>query len=235
VRALTGAAASTQRVLAELPQARMAHLATHGFFADREFRSMLQLDEKLFAQAGFADSDHVRRIGAGSRSPLVLSGLVLAGANRTDTADRGILSADDLRRLDLRRLDLAVLSACETGLGDVAGGEGVFGLCRAFHVAGCRNVVASLWKVDDEATAALMTLFYRFLWEEKQPPLKALRKAQLALYHNPGKLKTWSAGGRGIELKSVYTGSGKRPGGVGPGGKAHPKLWAAFTLSGPGD
>ena len=97
----------------------------------------------------------------------MLIGLVLAGANRPETPGRGILTGEAIVGLDLRGLELAVLSACETGLGDVAGGEGVFGLQRAFHVAGCRNVVASLWKVDDEATAALMALFYRHLWEEE--------------------------------------------------------------------
>src|SRR5262249_10885424 len=136
-------------------RARLAHLATHGFFADPRFRSVLQLDEKLFARRTFSDTDSVRRVGAGARNPLVLSGLVLAGANRSDTADRGILSADDLTRLDLRNLDLAVLSACESGLGESGGGEGVFGLQRALHVAGCKDVIASLWKVDDDATCAL--------------------------------------------------------------------------------
>src|SRR4029079_16945786 len=106
------------------------------------------------------------RMGAGARSPLVLSGLVCAGANLADTPQRGILSADAVASLDLRGLELAVLSACETGLGDVAGGEGVFGLQRAFHLAGAHNVVASLWKVDDQATAALMTLFYDRLWRQ---------------------------------------------------------------------
>jgi CHAT domain-containing protein len=233
-RTLTGAEASTQRLLLELPRARVAHLATHGFFADARFRSVLQLDESLFERKVSDDGSTARRIGAGSRSPLVLSGLVLAGANRADTPDRGILTADDLVGLDLRNLDLAVLSACETGLGEVGGGEGVFGLQRAFHIAGCRNVVASLWKVDDEATAALMVLFYRYLGEEKLPPLQALRRAQLALYHNPGQIKRWSQGGRGISLKEVYTGTGRPAAQVKPSGKTSPRLWAAFTLSGLG-
>ena len=135
-RALTGAEACTQRLLVELPQAHVAHLATHGFFADKKFRSVLQLDETLFAQTIRDDGSTAQRIGAGSRSPLVLSGLVLAGANRADTPDRGILSADDLVGLDLRKLELTVLSACETGLGEVGGGEGVFGLQRAFILPG---------------------------------------------------------------------------------------------------
>jgi CHAT domain-containing protein len=233
-RTLTGAEASTQRLLLELPRARVAHLATHGFFADARFRSVLQLDETLFERRVWDDGSTARRVGAGSRSPLVLSGLVLAGANRADTADRGILSADDLVGLDLRHLELAVLSACETGLGDVGGGEGVFGLQRAFHIAGCPNVVASLWKVDDQATAALMVLFYRYRAEEKLPPIQALRRAQLALYHNPGQIARWSQGGRGLNLKEVYTGTGKPPPEVKPTGKTPPRLWAAFTLSGLG-
>ena len=67
-----------------------------------------------------------------------------------------------------------MLSACETGLGRTAGGEGVLGLQRAFGEAGCRTVIASLWKVDDEATRELMGHFYRCLWEEGLPPLEAL-------------------------------------------------------------
>src|SRR5262249_39762138 len=118
-----------------------------------------------------------------------LSGLVFAGANQSGKEaadDRGILTAEGLIGLRLEGLDLAVLSACETGLGEAGGGGGVYGLQRAFHVAGCRDVVASLWKVNDEATQALMALFYRNLWEKKLHPAEALRQAQRTLYRNPG-------------------------------------------------
>ncbi len=130
------------------------------------------------------------RRGVGARNPLVQSGLVLAGANLPPGADilrddRGILTAEAIAGPDLDGLEVAVLSACETGLGEAANGEGIFGLQRAFHMGGCRNVVASLWKVDDEATLALMALFYQQLWEAKLPPLEALRRAQLALYRHP--------------------------------------------------
>src|SRR5262249_25275089 len=154
---------------------RWAHFATHGFFADPSFRSFLQLDEKDFLR-GFRG----HRGAVGARSPLVLSGLVLAGANlpvekgKEADSDDGILTAEALVALDLRHLELAVLSACDTGLGEEGGGEGVFGLVRAFHLAGAQNVVASLWKVEDEPTAALMALFYHQLWVEKKPPLEAL-------------------------------------------------------------
>ena len=177
---LQGSEAGTARLLQELPRARWTHIATHGFFADPSIRSVLTPDPKLFAQIGR------ERIGAGLRNPLVLSGLVLAGANRPGSADplahddRGILTAEAIAGLDLSGLELVVLSACETGLGLVGGGEGVFGLQRAFHLAGAQNVVASLWKVDDQATSALMAIFYDRLWKQGKPPIEALREAQLA-------------------------------------------------------
>jgi CHAT domain-containing protein len=237
---LTGAEAGAERLLAELPRAGLAHLATHGFFADKSFRSILQLDEKLFARRMSSVGHILERIGEGSRSPLVLSGLVLAGANRPDTPGRGILTADAIVGLDLRNLELAVLSACETGLGDVAAGEGVFGLQRAFHIAGTANVVASLWKVNDEATAALMALFYRNLWDLKNPlpPREALRRAQLALFYHPESIPAWARGERGPNLKDAHLPTQAEPSAdkdAAPASRAPARLWAAFVLSGLGD
>jgi CHAT domain-containing protein/tetratricopeptide (TPR) repeat protein len=234
VQAVSGAEAGAERLLAELPQARYAHLATHGFFADRTFRSVLQLDEKLFERREFLSGGIAERIGEGSRSPLVLSGLVMAGANRKETPGRGVVTADAIAGLNLTGLDLAVLSACETGLGDVAGGEGVYGLQRAFHIAGARDVVGSLWRVNDEATAALMALFYRYLWEDKLPPAEALRQAQLAVYRQPDKVAAWAKGERGPDVKNPKA-PATAPEAPGPAtGTAPVKLWAAFVLSGPG-
>jgi CHAT domain-containing protein len=179
---LEGTAASTAGLLRALPQARWAHIATHGFFADPTVPSVSRPDPKLFAASG---SD---RAAPGARNPLVLSGLVLAGANRpsadidaTTHDDLGILTAEAIAGLPLQHLEVVVLSACETGLGTVAGGEGVFGLQRAFHLAGARTVVASLWKVDDTATRKLMRLFYSNLWERGMPAALALRQAQLTV------------------------------------------------------
>ena len=207
-------------------------MATHGFFADASIRSVLQVDEQHFRRQGG------ERAAAGARNPLVLSGLVLAGANRPDAGpDRGILTAEGVVGLNLEGLELAVLSACETGLGEEGGGEGVYGLQRAFHVAGAQDVVASLWKVDDEATAALMALFYRNLWQGKLPPVEALRRAQLALYRHPEHVKAWARGERGPDLKRPAPGSAPAaPPGEGPkpGGTAATKQWAAFVLSGLG-
>jgi CHAT domain-containing protein/tetratricopeptide (TPR) repeat protein len=234
---LQGADAGTARLLLELPRARWAHVATHGFFADPSVRSVLTPDPKLFGSIG------TERIGAGLRNPLVLSGLVLAGANLPRSEgeslahdDRGILTAEAIAGLDLSGLELAVLSACETGLGLVAGGEGVFGLQRAFHMAGAHNVVASLWKVDDRATAALMALFYDRLWRQGKPPLEALREAQLALYRQPG-LAGKLAAARGTPDFDKLV---QRPvPGPDLGGSPVPhrtpaRQWAAFVLSGDG-
>jgi CHAT domain-containing protein len=231
---LSGTEASIDRVLAELPKAQVAHLATHGFFADARFRSYLRADEAAFGYRGAGP-----REVPGARNPLVLSGLVLAGANvpADDPLqdDCGILTAEALAGLPLDQLELAVLSACETGLGDVAGGEGVFGLQRAFHLAGARNVVASLWRVNDEATAALMQLFYHHLWREHLPPIEALRQAQLYLYRHPGKVKDAARGAPDFfnDLKTLPK---ETPGVPAPAGgeRGHPRLWAGFVLSGAG-
>ena len=93
----------------------------------------------------------------------------------------GLVTAEETAALELSACHLAVLSACETGLGRVAGGEGVLGLQRAFHQAGARMVLSSLWRVEDEATWRLMLKFYPGLWKEKLSPIVALRKAQLSV------------------------------------------------------
>jgi CHAT domain-containing protein len=225
-RTLEQEEATTAAVLAALPRAKVAHLATHGFFADASFRSAF-LDPKLFEMTLRGE-----RIGAGALSPMVMTGLVFAGANRPNTPGRGIVTGEALVDVDLSGLELAVLSACETGLGDVAGGEGTFGLQRAFHLAGTRDVVASLWKVADRPTAALMALFYRNLWEKGMPPIEALRQAQLEIYRHPERIAELAAGFRGKVVEIL----GSKEAALTPGadGKAHPRLWAAFTLSGPG-
>jgi CHAT domain-containing protein len=223
-----GTDASAAQLLRDLPRARWAHVATHGFFADKSVRSVLQWDEED-DQRGFSGE----RVGVGARSPLVLSGLVLAGANAPvkdpGAEGGGILSAEAIAALNLDGLELAVLSACETGLGELAGGEGVFGLQRAFHVAGCKNVVASLWKVNDEATAALMALFYYHLWVEKAPPLEALRRSQLALYRHPERIGAL-ARERGPEFEKTA----RLPAQPRTDARAPARLWAGFVLSGAG-
>jgi CHAT domain-containing protein len=221
----TGKAAGTEQLQRDLPAVRYAHIATHGFFADPRLRSALQLDPQAFER-----TTQDRRGGA--RSPLTLSGLVLAGANRTGTdmaEDRGIITAEGLIGLRLECLELAVLSACETGLGDWGGGEGVYGLQRAFHVAGCKSVVASLWKVGDQATQALMALFYRNLWEKKLDAAEALRQAQLTLFRHPEMIQV--AQKRGFDFSERDLPRDAVEVGVKPR-RSPTAQWAAFTLSG---
>jgi CHAT domain-containing protein len=109
----------------------------------------------------------------------------------------------------------------------------VFGLQRAFHLAGARNVVASLWKVEDDATAALMKLFYTHLWQTELPPIEALRRAQVTIDRHPELIESLSAG-RGIGV----TEPAKLPGAAAVKSEiktAPPRQWAAFVLSGAGD
>ncbi|HBN75150.1 MAG TPA: hypothetical protein DD473_04900, partial [Planctomycetaceae bacterium] len=196
---LIGPQASESQLRQFLPGKEYIHLATHGFFADEKFRSFLghnQEQEQLFALRQFSEDNELTRRGptVTERNPLLLTGIVCAGANRpaaTDefglpSGDDGIMTAQEIVSLDLRGTELVVLSACETGLGQVGGGEGVYGLQRAFQLAGARNVLGSLWSVDDAATAALMKLFYTKLWNEKLPPIEAIRQAQLEIYRDPG-------------------------------------------------
>jgi CHAT domain-containing protein/Tfp pilus assembly protein PilF len=229
-----GRDACTQRVWLDLPQARWAHLATHGFFAAPQTRER----QALLHEADFLRGVGSERRGAGARNPLVQTGLVLAGANRPPGEDvlrddRGILTGEAIAGLDLRRLELAVLSACDTGLGESAAGEGVFGLQRAFHLGGCQNVVASLWKVDDQATAALMALLYHYLWVKGETPLQALRHAQLALLRHPEEVPLL-AKERGSPFATVV----KRVEAPAPPAErkatAPEKHWAAFVLCGLG-
>ena len=203
------------------PRYRVLHLATHGFFAPAELRSAL-MPSSLTDGEGEVSRDSgagpVAASGMGGFHPGLLSGVVLAGANGPLLPDHhdGILTALEVAEMDLRKVDLAVLSACETGLGEVAGGEGLLGLQRAFQVAGTRCVVASLWKVDDDATRKLMERFYQNLWEHKMSKLEAFRSAQLWMLREGG-LRDVRLRPKNPEHVEKY---------------APPRLWAAFVLSG---
>jgi len=229
---LSGADADVAQLVKDLPAARWAHLATHGFFAAPKSEER----EHLFRPDDFLMGAKGERCGAAERNPLTLSGLVLAGANQPADGDGGVLTGEVIAGLDLDNMDLAVLSACQTGLGEAATGEGVFGLQRAFHSAGTKNVVASLWKVDDEAAAALMNLFYYHLWEKGEPPLEALHHAQLELYRNPQGVPALARGRGAVRWDEAVAAVTKPPADPkeAPRRPAAVKDWAAFVLSGAG-
>ncbi|HOV57874.1 MAG TPA: CHAT domain-containing protein, partial [Rhodanobacteraceae bacterium] len=151
VERLSGAAATRERVLAALPQVQVAHLATHGFSLDASCAAVPGASRSLTLQS-------TAREAIAGEVPAV-SGLAFSGAHLGAPAT-GILSDVDLAALDLRGVDWIALSACDSGLGPVRRGEGVFGMRRALRLAGARTVVMSLWEVDDEATAALMAAVY---------------------------------------------------------------------------
>jgi CHAT domain-containing protein len=153
----------------------LLHIATHGYF-------LKDADES----GGSVFGVHAENA---SNNPLLRSGLILAGAGKTITGggevditsnDNGVLTAYEAMNLNLEGTSLVILSACETGLGDVKSGEGVYGLQRAFQVAGADALIMSLWKVDDAATQLLMTNFYNN-WIKLGNKQKAFKQAQLQL------------------------------------------------------
>ena len=119
---------------------------------------------------------------------MIRSGLLMAGAKQAwltgkhpEGQEDGILTAYEISQMNLSNTELVVLSACETGLGQVSGNEGVYGLQRAFKIAGAKYLIMSLWKVDDRSTAAFMAKFYQQWLQEKQTIPEAFRTAQQAM------------------------------------------------------
>ena len=136
------------------------HIATHGFYYTPEEADNMQYRFMML------DNQHIST----EDKALTRSGLLLSGANHIlkeeaipDNVEDGVLTAKEIADVDLRGLDLVVLSACQTGLGDLSQGEGVFGLQRGFKKAGAKSILMSLWEVEDEASQILMTQFYKNL------------------------------------------------------------------------
>jgi hypothetical protein len=184
VRPWLDAAALERRLKTACRSPRILHLATHGFFLPDQPRDPGH--DRL--GLGFEPMRELGRFsGPLPENPMLRSGLALAGANTwlkagkpPDEAEDGLLTAEDVSGLDLLATELVVLSACETGLGQVHVGEGVVGLRRAFVLAGAKTLVMSLWKVPDEPTRELMEEFYqRILAGEGRAD--ALRQAQLTM------------------------------------------------------
>lgn len=228
-RVLAGGHASEATFLREAVSANVVHIITHGYFADPNdpSRGKRGIDGPLNKVADEALAFRFL--------PGLLSGLAFAGANSSfreegEAGDDGILCASEIETASLPRAELVVLSACETGLGAVAGGEGITGLQRAFHIAGARSVVASLWKVDDQATVLLMSEFYRNLWQGRLSKLDALREAQLSMLRgydpDTGSLER-SLGKVSVEADASNSATTEIA-----GSRLQPKFWAAFQLSG---
>jgi CHAT domain-containing protein/tetratricopeptide (TPR) repeat protein len=179
VTVLSGATASETAVKNALSGRRVLHFATHGFFIGDGC-------PPEGSRGGVARSSAaVRFAEEGRENPLLLSGLALAGANRRGSArldeDDGILTAEEVAGLNLNGVEWAVLSACDTGLGEIRAGEGVFGLRRAFQVAGARTVIMSLWAVDDQATRAWMRALYEARFRQGLSTADAVRVASVTV------------------------------------------------------
>ena len=164
-------------------------ISTHGFYFPPPERKR-DLMKEMKGREMFQMTDN----------PLRRTGLAFAGANITwkggevpEGVDDGILTAYEVSNMDLRNTELVVLSACQTGLGDIKAGEGVFGLQRAFKLAGAKTIIMSLWNVSDKATSELMSKFFQY-WIQGEPRLNAFNRAVKELRNDyPYEPDKWAA------------------------------------------
>lgn len=157
------AAEATEQNIRKVANPKILHIATHGFFVK-------EATDKSEMTMGIES-------GRSAMNPMLRSGLLMANAEAAmkGQSETGILTAYEVMNLNLDQTEIVVVSACETGLGDVKNGEGVYGLQRAFLVAGVDVLIMSLWKVNDESTQKLMTSFYKnyVLLNDAQKAFKA--------------------------------------------------------------
>lgn len=209
---------------------KLVHVATHGFYWTEQ-------EAKYRTYLSFLSMEEDENVITEDKA-LTRSGLLFAGANNALTGKKipqnvedGILTAKEISQLDLRGLDLVVLSACQTGLGEITS-DGVFGLQRGFKKAGAESLIMSLWKVDDDATQMLMTQFYKNI-SSGQSKYEALHSAQNYVRNYEAVLETntdnsskYSAIGkeqaRQNAEKSKETKKTKK--------YSDPRYWAAFIL-----
>lgn len=171
----------------------LIHISTHGYYfpePEQTFKEDTNVRQSSTARGNYKINSN----------PLVRSGLIFAGADfiwnkgkRFQGTEDGILTALEVTCMDLENTKLVVLSACETGLGDIKNGEGVFGLNRAFKIAGAKNLIISLWQVPDKETSELMNNFYKNWITGKMSIEEAFHKAQKDLKQKYNEPFYWSA------------------------------------------
>lgn len=201
---LAGGDATESHFKQQAPGRRFLHIATHGFFLGNGCGPAIQGTRSV--------GGLVARVGRPSAipadNPLTLSGLAMAGANRHATApanqDDGILTAEEVTALNLQGVEWAVLSACDTGLGELKAGEGVLGLRRAFQIAGVHTIIMSLWAVDDDAVRSWMRVLYEGRLQQGVNTADAMHRATLEILRK------------------------RRAGGT----STHPFFWAGFVAAG---
>lgn len=205
---LSGGDANETRFKTDAPGNRILHVATHGFFLDGQCATMDVGQRGIGGLSKAEDRLPKAELMRTQQSPLQLSGLVLAGANHRASAlpdeEDGILTAEEISALDLIGVEWAVLSGCDTGVGEIRIGEGVFGLRRAFRVAGVQTLIMSLWPVRDDATAEWMGALYEARLEGEVDTITAVTKASRAVLKR---------------RRQDHT-------------NTHPAFWAAFMASG---
>jgi len=199
VTVLSGRAATKSALTSAIVGRKVVHLATHGFFLGSPCENGPPLTRGIGGVVGSSTSTP-------SENPLLLAGLALAGVNQLTRANQanGILNAEEIAGLNLQGTEWVVLSACDTGLGQISAGEGVFGLRRALQIAGAHTVIMSLWSVEDQSTRQWMRALYQARLAKKFDTPDTVRDASLSL------LRDRRARGQ----------------------STHPFYWAAFVAAG---
>ena len=222
---MLSAAGATEAALKQLHGPRILHVATHGFFLTDQPRQAGSRGLGLVVEKSLGGMAAAPGVASQGENPLLRSGLILAGVNqrRSGTDEDGVLTAAEAAGLDLWGTKLVVLSACETGLGDVKNGAGVYGLRRALVLAGSESQVMSLWQVSDAATRDLMQVYYTRL-QRGEGRTEALRQVQLEMLNNGAAVQGGNEQQRGLmgagEVKTLAV------------NYRHPYYWASFIQSG---